>query len=89
MTIKMSEKVSTLKDVVFYTFQEEDCNQLHLCMDKTAFVNFYTNMQAVLMMATNEQFDINDAEAVNAIHNNINNAVETIKLNIVMTNAAK
>jgi hypothetical protein len=41
------------------------------------------------MMATNEQFNINDAEAVNAIHNNINNAVETIKLNIVMTNAAK
>ena len=29
--------------------------------------------------------DITDAEAVNAIYNNINNAVETIKVSFVMT----
>lgn len=84
MTIKMSDKVSTLKDVVLYTFQSVDCSQLHMCMDKTAFVNFYTNMQAMLMDATDDQFDITNAESVNAIYNNINSAVETIKLNIVM-----
>ena len=85
MTIKMSEKVTTLKDVVLYAFQDADCSQLHFYMHKTAFVNFYTNMQAMLMEATDEQFDINNAEAVNAIYNEINNAVETINVSLVMS----
>ena len=41
------------------------------------------------MEATDEQFDITNADSVNAIYNNINNAVETIKLNIVMEKATK
>ena len=85
MTIKMSNKVATLKDVVLYTFQDADCSQMHFYMHKTAFVNFYTNMQAMLMEATDEQFDINNAEAVNAIYDNINNAVETINVSLVMS----
>ena len=85
----MSEKESTLKDVVLYTFQSTNCNQLHLCMDRSAFVNFYTNMQAKLLEATDEKFDITDANSVNAIYNNIDNVVETIKLSIVMEKAAK
>ena len=85
MTIKMSEKVATLKDVVLYAFQDADCSQMHFYMHKTAFVNFYTNMQAMLMKATDEQFDINNAEAVNAIYNEINNAVETINVSFVMS----
>ena len=85
MTIKMSEKVATLKDVVLYAFQDADCSQLHFYMHKTAFVNFYTNMQAMLMAATDEQFDITNAEAVNAIYDNINNAVETINVSLVMS----
>ena len=85
MTIKMSNKVATLKDVVLYAFQDADCSQMHFYMHKTAFVNFYTNMQAMLMEATDEQFDINNAEAVNAIYDNINNAVETINVSLVMS----
>ena len=85
MTIKMSAKVPTLKDVVLYAFQDADCSQMHFYMHKTAFVNFYTNMQAMLMAATNEQFDITNAEAVNAIYDNINNAVETINVSLVMS----
>ena len=85
MTIKMSAKVPTLKDVVLYAFQDADCSQMHFYMHKTAFVNFYTNMQAMLMEATDEQFDIYNAEAVNAIYNNINNAVETINVSLVMS----
>ena len=85
MTIKMSNKVATLKDVVLYAFQDADCSQMHFYMHKTAFVNFYTNMQAMLMAATNEQFDITNAEAVNAIYNEINNAVETINVSLVMS----
>ena len=54
-------------------------------MDKVAFVNFHTNMQAMLLAGSNEQFDITDAEAVNDIYNNINNAVESIKVSFVMT----
>ncbi len=85
MTIKMSDKVATLKDVVLYAFQDADCSQLHFYMHKTAFVNFYTNMQAMLMEATDEQFDINNADSVNAIYNNINNAVQTINVSLVMS----
>ncbi len=84
VTVKMSAKVPTLKDVVFYAFQNVDCNQMHLCMDKVAFVNFHANMQAMLMEATDEQFDITDAETVNAIYNHIDRAVETIKVTLVM-----
>ena len=87
LTVKMSSKVPTLKDVTVYAFQSTDCSQMHLCMDETAFVNFYTNMQAILMDAVDEQFDITDADSVNAIYNNIDNAVETIKLTIVMSKA--
>lgn len=89
MTIKMSDRVPTLKDVVFYTFQNHDSNQLHLCMDKTAFVNFHTNMQAILIESQDEQFDITNAEAVDAIHKSIDDAVETIKVSFVMTRDAK
>ena len=85
MTIKMSAKVPTLKDVVLYAFQDADCSQMHFYMHKTAFVSFYTNMQAMLMAATNEQFDITNAEAVNAIYDNINYAVETINVSLVMS----
>ena len=85
MTIKMSAKVPTLKDVVLYAFQDADCSQMHFYMHKTAFVSFYTNMQAMLMAATDEQFDITNAEAVNAIYNEINNAVETINVSLVMS----
>ena len=89
MTIKMSAKVPTLKDVVLYAFQDADCSQMHFYMHKTAFVSFYTNMQAMLMAATNEQFNITNAEAVNAIYDNINNAVETINVSLVMTKSTK
>ncbi len=89
MTIKMSNKVPTLKDVVLYAFQDADCSQMHFYMHRDAFVNFYTNMQAMLMTATDKQFDITNAEAVNAIYDNIDNAVETINVSLVMTKAAK
>ena len=89
LTVKMSSKVPALKDVTFYAFQSTDCSQMHLCMDATAFENFYTNMQAMMMEAHDDQFDITDAESVNAIHTAICNAVETIKLTITMEKAAE
>ena len=44
-------------------------------------------MQALLLEGTDEQFDITNAEAVNAIYNNINDAVETINVSLIMTAA--
>jgi hypothetical protein len=73
---------------MFYAFQSVDSNHLQLCMDKTSFVNFYTNMQAKLKEATDEQFDITNADSVNTIYNEINSAVETIKLSIAMEQRA-
>jgi hypothetical protein len=56
-------------------------------MDKVAFVSFHANMQAMMMEAADEEFDIADAEAVNAIYNHIDHAVESIKVSFVMTRA--
>ena len=83
-TVKMSQRVPTLKDVVFYAFQDADDSQMHLYMHRDTFVNFYTNMQAMLMILENPEFDITNAEAIDAIYNNINGAVESINLSIVM-----
>ena len=84
LTVKMSQKLPTLKDVVFYAFQDADNSQMHIYMHKTAFVNFYTNMQAMLLAGTYEQFDITNTEAVDAIYNSIDEAVETINISVVM-----
>ena len=85
--IKMSEKFATLKDVVFLAFQDADDSQMHFFMHKRDFVNFYTNTQAMLMESTDEQFDINNAEAINAIYNDINEAVESINLSLIFRTA--
>lgn len=84
LTVKMSQKLPTLKDVVFYAFQDADNSQMHIYMHKTAFVNFYTNMQAMLLAGTGEQFDITNTDAVDAIYNSIDEAVETINISLVL-----
>ena len=84
LTVKMSDKVSTLKDIVYYAYQDADDSQMHLYMHRSAFVNFYTNMQALLLEGTDAQFDITNAEAIKAIYNNINDVVQSINLSIVM-----
>ena len=84
LTVKMSDKVSTLKDIVYYVYQDADDSQMHLYMSRSAFVNFYTNMQALLLEGTDAQFDITNAEAIDAIYNSINDVVESINLSIVM-----
>ena len=41
------------------------------------------------MESMDEQFDINNADAVNAIYNEINNAVQSINVSFVMEKATK
>jgi hypothetical protein len=82
MTVKMSEKKAVYRDLDVYSFQDVDNCQFHMYMPRTAFVNFFSNMQ-VAIMAEMGELDITDAAAVEAIYNSIDNAVETINLSFV------
>lgn len=83
MTAKMSQKNPVYRDVDLYIFQS-DCNsQLHLYMPTHSFVNFFANMQ-VTMMNQMGTIDLADTDAVAAIYKQINDAVETINVSIVL-----
>ena len=84
MTFKMSAKIPSLKDVVFYAFQDTDDCQLHLYIHQSSFVSFFTNMQAIMAAAVNPAFDITNPAAIDAIYNEIDAAVESINLSVVM-----
>ena len=84
MTFKMSAKVPSLKDVVFYAFQDTDGCQLHLYIHESSFVSFFTNMQAIMAVAVNPEFDITNPAAIDAIYNEIDEVVESINLSVVM-----
>ena len=84
MTVKMSEKNAAYKDVDLYTFQ--DNTQMHMYMHSTGFVNFFGNMQIIIMEHLG-QLDTTDAAAVKAVFDSIDEAVETINLSLVMTKA--
>ena len=88
MTVKMSEKNPAYKDVDLYTFQDADCSQMHMYMPTYAFINFFGNMQAT-MMSQMGQLDLTNAEAVKAVFDSIDEAVETINVSFVMEKAAK
>lgn len=55
-------------------------------MPTSSFINFFGNMQ-VTMMEQLDQIDLNDAAAVKAIYDNIDAAVNTINVSLVMTAA--
>ena len=84
ITFKVSEKVPSLKDVVFYAFQDADDCQLHLYIHQSSFVSFFTNMQAIMAVAVDPAFDITNPAAIDAIYNEIDAAVESINLSVVM-----
>ena len=86
MTLKMSELYPTAKDVDLYTFQDADCSQMHMYMPTYAFINFFGNMQ-VIMMSQMGQLDTNNADAVKAVFDSIDNAVNTINVSFVMTSS--
>ena len=88
MTVKMSDKDAAYKDVDLYTFQDVDCSQMHMYMPTYAFINFFGNMQAT-MMSQMGQLDLTNAEAVKAVFDSIDEAVETINVSFVMEKAAK
>ena len=88
MTIKISEEYPGLKDVDMYTFQDKDNTQMHMYMPTYSFINFFGNMQ-VIMMSQLGMIDTTDAAAVKAIYDSIDEAVETINVSFVMTKSTK
>ena len=83
MTVKVSEVYAGLKDVDLYCFQDADNCQLHMYMPTYSFVNFFGNMQ-IMMMSQTEQFDVTDAAAVKAVYDSVDNAVESINISFIM-----
>ena len=88
MTIKISEEYPGLKDVDMYTFQDKDNTQMHMYMPTYSFINFFGNMQ-VIMMSQLGMIDTTDAAAVKAVFDSIDDAVETINVSFVMTKSTK
>ena len=88
MTVKMSQRDAAYRDVDLYTFQDQDNTQMHMYMHTTAFVNFFGNMQ-IAFMSELGQLDKTDANAVKAVFDGIDAAVESINLSLVMTKARK
>ena len=86
MTVKMSEVYPAAKDVDLYTFQDQDNTQMHMYMPTYSFVNFFANMQIAIMAQVGE-LDMNDAAAVKAVFDSIDEAVNTINISFVMTAA--
>ena len=84
MTLKMSEVYSTAKDVDLYTFQDVDGCQLHIYLPTYSFINFFGNMQ-VVMMGQMGTLDLTDAAAVKAVYDTIDEAVNTINVSLVMS----
>ena len=83
MTIKMSQTNPVYKDVVVYTFQDQDNTQMHLYMPTASFEKFFANTSVAVMLG-HGQLDINDAEAIAGVYQTIADAVESINLSIVM-----
>ena len=88
MTVKMNQRDAAFKDVDLYTFQDQDNTQMHMYMPTHSFVNFFGNMQ-IAFMSELGQLDKTDAAAVKAVFDNIDAAVESINLSLVMTKATK
>ena len=88
MTIKMSTNNSACRDIELYVFQDQDNTQMHMYMPTTSFENFVGNMQ-VTLMSEQGQLDTADAAAVKAVFDNVESAVETINVSIVMKSSTR
>ena len=86
ITVKMSSRNAAFKDVVLYTFQDQDNCQMHIYMNATGYVNLLGNIQ-VSIMEQMGLIDTTDAAAVKAVFDRIDEALETINVSLVMTEA--
>lgn len=83
----MSANNSVYRDIEVYMFQDQDNTQMHLYMHRNTVVDFYTNMQAFLDTWTKNEDVINNTDAVNAIYQSFDEAIESINLSIILKSA--
>ena len=82
ITIKMSENKAVYRDIDVYTFQDVDACQMHMYMPRSSFVKFIANI-GVVSMSKNGELDLDDTEAVKAVYDNIDKAIETINVSFI------
>ena len=83
MTIKMSSRHEAYRDVVVYAFQDQDACQFHMYMPTASFENFFSNMSLSILSASG-QVDINNPVHVDAVYQEVADAIESINVSIVM-----
>ena len=83
VTVKMSERNPAYRDIDFHMYQDADDSQLHMYLPTYSFINFYGNMQ-IIMMEQLGQIDTTDATAVKAVYDSLDEAVETINMSFVL-----
>ena len=82
VTIKMSENNSVYRDIEVYMFQDQDNTQMHMYMPVTSFEKFFGNVTAVVL-AKNNELNLEDANAVAEHYAKIEAAIETINLSFI------
>ena len=83
MTIKMSSRHASYRDVVVYAFQDQDACQFHMYMPTASFENFFSNLSLSILSASG-QVDINNPVHVDAVYKEVADAIESINVSIVM-----
>ena len=83
ITIKMSSRHASYRDVVVYAFQDVDGCQFHMYMPTASFENFFSNLSLSILSASG-QVDINNPVHVDAVYKEVADAIESINVSIVM-----
>ena len=84
VTIKMSSRHASYRDVVVYAYQDVDGCQFHMYMPTASFENFFSNLSLSILSASG-QVDINNPVHVEAVYKEVADALESINLSIVMS----
>ena len=83
ITIKMSSRHASYRDVVVYAFQDVDGCQFHMYMPTASFENFFSNLSLSILSASG-QVDINNPVHVDAVYKEVADAIESINVSIVL-----
>ena len=83
MTIKMSSRHASYRDVVVYADQDANNSQFHMYIPTTSFENFFSNLSLSILSASG-QVDINNPVHVDAVYQEVADAIESINVSIVM-----
>ena len=83
LTLQISEVYPGFKNIDIYTFQDQDNTQMHMYMPTSSVEAFFGNMQ-VMALSQKGELDKTDAEAVKAVYDRVDAAIESINLTIIL-----